>query len=352
VAGRHENGFVPKRFGLAAWVSVIAFGAVSETEIRRRRIPVFKTVMATLLLVVGGALVAVWSFPDLIRGEGASSLVVYCSQDQVYAEPILERFRGATGIGVSAVYDSEAVKTVGLANRLVAEQAQPRCDVWWGNEPLRPRQLVAMGAITDASRVRTFGSRHRVLVVPEAASRHPRSIRDLTNAAWRGRVSIANPLFGSTSTHLHALRSVLGEGGWRTWCEALAANRPFIEDGNSQVVRRVARGEAWVGLTDSDDVFAARRESLPVRALPCDSWTLEMPNVVVLVKPASAGSPAAKLAEHLMSVEVRLELVRQGALDPDPEDPSHPNPGLKPDWPRVVRDLDAVTKEIQGIFRG
>jgi iron(III) transport system substrate-binding protein len=331
---------------------VIAFGGVSETEIRRRSIPVFKTVMATLLLVVGGAMVAVWSFPDLIRGEGTRSLVVYCSQDQLYAEPILERFRVTTGIKVSAVYDSEAVKTVGLANRLLAERAQPRCDVWWGNEPLRPRQLVALGAISDASRVRVFGSRHRVLVVPESATRHPRSTRDLTNAAWRGRVSIANPLFGSTSTHLHALRSVLGEGGWRTWCEALAANQPFIEDGNSQVVRRVARGEAWVGLTDSDDVSAARRESLPVRALPCDSWTLDMPNVVVLVKPASTGSPASQLADHILSPEVRLELVRQGALDPDPVDRSHPNPGLKPDWPRVVRDLDTVTTEIRRIFRG
>ncbi len=308
--------------------------------------------MATLLLVVGGALVAVWSFPDLISGEGTRNLVVYCSQDQVYAEPILERFRATSGIGVSPIFDSEAVKTVGIANRLLAERSQPRCDVWWGNEPLRARQLVAMGAISDASRVRTFGSRHRVLVVQEASTRHPRSIRDLTNAAWRGRVSIANPLFGSTSTHLHALRSVLGESGWRTWCEALAANKPFLEDGNSQVVRRVARGEALVGLTDSDDVFAARRESLPVRALPCDAWSLALPNVVVLVKPAHSDSPAAKFAEYLLSPEVRLELVRQGALDATPEAQSAPVPGLNPDWTRVVRDLESVTAEIQRIFRG
>src|SRR5256885_12959964 len=38
-------------------------------------------------------------------------------------------------------YDSEAVKTVGLANRLLAERAHPQCDVFWSNEEMRTRQL-------------------------------------------------------------------------------------------------------------------------------------------------------------------------------------------------------------------
>ena len=35
---------------------------------------------------------------------------------------------------VRAVYDSEAVKTVGLVNRLIAEKANPQCDLFWNNE--------------------------------------------------------------------------------------------------------------------------------------------------------------------------------------------------------------------------
>ena len=46
-------------------------------------------------------------------------VVVYTSQDEVYAEPILADFTKATGIQVKTVFDSEsAVKTVGLVNRL------------------------------------------------------------------------------------------------------------------------------------------------------------------------------------------------------------------------------------------
>ena len=61
-------------------------------------------------------------------------VVLYCAQDQVFAEPILAEFTKQTGIRVKAVFDSEAVKTVGLANRLLAERTHPVCDVFWGNE--------------------------------------------------------------------------------------------------------------------------------------------------------------------------------------------------------------------------
>ena len=65
---------------------------------------------------------------------GGDSVTVYTSQDQVYAEPILQRFEQETGIRVRAVYDSEAVKTVGLVNRLIAEKNHPRCDLFWNHE--------------------------------------------------------------------------------------------------------------------------------------------------------------------------------------------------------------------------
>ena len=70
------------------------------------------------------------------------TVVIYTSQDQVYAEPILQEFGRLTGVKVRAVYDSEAVKTVGLANRLLAERSHPQCDVFWNNEELRTRQQI------------------------------------------------------------------------------------------------------------------------------------------------------------------------------------------------------------------
>src|SRR6266404_1363521 len=80
-----------------------------------------------------------------------NSLIVYASPDQAYAEPILHEFTRQTGIKVKAVYDSEAVKTVGLANRLLAERARPQCDVFWNNEELRTRQLTAQNTFRETN---------------------------------------------------------------------------------------------------------------------------------------------------------------------------------------------------------
>src|SRR5262245_32124089 len=84
------------------------------------------------------------SLPALLKlAKVPGRVVAYVAQDQVYAEPIFKEVEKQTGIQVRAVYDSEAVKTVGLANRLLAEKNHPQCDVFWGNEEMRTRQLAA-----------------------------------------------------------------------------------------------------------------------------------------------------------------------------------------------------------------
>ena len=165
------------------------------------------------------------------------------------------------------MFDSEAVKTVGMANRLIAERRHPVADVYWGNEELRCRQLAAAGIFRETNAWAAVGQRsRRVVYNPQqvAVARLPRSVSELTNAVWRGRVALAFPGFGSTATHFMALRQAWGEVRWEAWCRALAANHPFLEEGNSLVVRRVSRGEAWIGLTDSDDITAGKREGLSV----------------------------------------------------------------------------------------
>ena len=89
------------------------------------------------------------------------SVTVYTSQDQVYAEPILQRFEQETGVRVRVVYDSEAVKTVGLINRLIAEKNHPRCDLFWNNEAFRTHQLAARNVLTAGMPIESFGARTR-----------------------------------------------------------------------------------------------------------------------------------------------------------------------------------------------
>lgn len=74
-------------------------------------------------------------------------VVIYTSLDKVFSQPILEVFEEQTGINVLPVYDSEATKTTGLVNRLIAEKANPRADVFWNSETGRTIVLKQKGVL-------------------------------------------------------------------------------------------------------------------------------------------------------------------------------------------------------------
>ncbi|GIT78137.1 MAG: hypothetical protein Ct9H300mP32_5190 [Verrucomicrobiota bacterium] len=88
---------------------------------------------------------------------GGDSVTVYTSQDQVYAEPILQRFEQETGIRVRAVYDSEAVKTVGLVNRLIAEKNHPRWICFGITRSFARTQIAARGVLAADVPNESFG---------------------------------------------------------------------------------------------------------------------------------------------------------------------------------------------------
>ena len=161
--------------------------------------------------------------PACIPGCGKSAdnvVVIYTSQDEVYAEPILQEFEKETGLQVKPVYDSEAVKTVGLVNRLLTEAGNPQCDVFWNNEEFRTRQLAAHDVFRPTNGWTHLGYRTRRLVINTnflTAASAPRRFSDATNAAWRGKVALAYPMAGTTATHFHALRQHWGDAAWQNW---------------------------------------------------------------------------------------------------------------------------------------
>jgi len=302
--------------------------------------PAIIAILASLLLPV---------FAHLKRPFTEHQVVIYTSQDQVYAEPILQEFERQTGIEVRAVYDSESVKTVGLVNRLIAEKDRPQCDLFWNNEELRTRQLAAEGVFEKWA---AAGHRSRRIAVNTnklALTAAPRSLTELTNEAWRGKVALAYPLFGTTATHFLALRQRWGEKRWQNWCRALAANKPFLVDGNSVAAHLVAKGEAWVGLTDSDDVAAEQREGASIVPLPLTDESLLIPNTIAVVRGARHQQAAEKLYAYLQRSDVLEKLVAARALEGD--SPSIGlNATLQPDWDRLLTDLEAGTTELKQIF--
>ncbi len=328
------------------------------------------------LLFIGGVAVIVASLAIILPQWAKRvaiekrTVVVYAAQDQVYAEPILRAFEKETGLNVKAVYDSEAVKTVGLANRLLAERNHPQCDVFWGNEEMRTRQLAAQNVFRETNGWAAFGYRSRRMVIntnfvaehrsptrldePTDQKRAgseigaPTSLLDLTNEIWRGKVALAFPQFGTTATHFHALKQHWGEAAWLAWCRALAANKPFIVDGNSVVVQFVSRGEAWIGLTDSDDIFAGQREGEPIAMLPLTDEQLLIPNTVAVIRNAPHPNNAEKLFRFLQREDVAQRLVAAKAL----EDTTFRTntTALNPNWDTLLRELETTTKQLNEIF--
>ena len=276
---------------------------------------------ALILIVVACVSVRLRSMGFGHTGSSTNSVVVYTSQDQVFAEPIFQEFTQQTGLKVRAVYDSEAVKTVGLANRLIAEKSRPQCDVFWNNEELRTVQLVEAGVLADGLGRTNFAHRMRQLVVRSESITDPLvplTLDALTNSALRGKVALAYPLFGTTSSHFLALRQSWGAERWERWCRALAANQPLLVDGNSVVVKLVAGGQALVGLTDSDDIRSMQREGRKLLALGLSGGDdLMIQNSVALVQGGPNPEGGRKLLEFLASKPVIQRLVDAGAVEPE-----------------------------------
>lgn len=284
------------------------------------------------------------------RTSGAT-VILYCSQDQVFAEPILKEFEKTSGITVKAVYDSEALKTASLANRLRAEKGNPRCDVFWSNEELLARTLESEGITFLHPKIGPQGARSRVMVVPAdlPADAAPASFAALTNGAFAGKLAMAYPLYGTTAHHFAFLRQKWGDARWKAWCAALRDNKIQVVDGNSTVVRLVAHGQARVGLTDSDDVLAGQAEGWKIRAIVPAEDALRIHNTVAVLKGAPHPGAAAELAEFLCSKTVSEALIRAGALEPESSDAAAP-PSFK--WSGILaRWNDTRTRLEKGFTR-
>jgi iron(III) transport system substrate-binding protein len=263
------------------------------------------------------------------------TVVVYTSVDQPYSEPVLKMFEDRMGIRARAIYDTEATKTTGLVSRLIAERDQTQADVFWSSEIAQTLWLQEQGVLAPyvspvASDIPTayrdpnnywtgLGLRARILfvntdLVPK--EKYPNSIFDLLDPGWQqGEVGLANPLFGTTATHAAALYAALGADDARGYFEALRDQGTHVVDGNSVVRDMVANGDLKVGLTDTDDAYAAVRQGKPVEVIFPDQegmGTLLIPNTVALIAGGPNPEQGRALIDYLLSRDVEKALIEAG----------------------------------------
>lgn len=286
-------------------------------------------------VVAAATLVLAW-----FAGRRGDGLVVYCAHDVQLAEPILDEFTARTGIALQVVWDTEAAKTLGLVQRIVAERDAPRCDVLWCNEPLGVLHLQELGLLAPhrgsgfdripaawkdpdghwvgfAARLRTWITEPN-LAACTSAELEARLENDAERSTL-AQFALAVPLYGTTRFHVTALWALRGETWTRAFLQRLRAAGARFVRGNAAVRDLVAGGLAALGWTDTDDASAA---TAPVGTVPVevDGNTLVMPNAVAIVRGARQRAAAEALVDHLLAAGTELALAhgpgRQVPLGP------------------------------------
>lgn len=336
-----------------------------------------------VFIVVLLTVVAVFAYLNLSRKTETNEVVVYVAHDQDYSEVILKDFEVQTGIKVKAIYDTEATKTTGLVNRLIAEKDNAQADVFWNNEVSRTIVLKNEGVLEpylspnaadipdlhkDAQGFWTgFAARARVLLVNTnlvKEGEEPQTLEELTNIKWKDQVTLANPLFGTTASHTAALFLLWGDEKAEEYFTSLKNNGAVIAESNGQTRDMVADGEIEIGFTDTDDANDAIVDGKPVRVIYPDQktgqiGTLIIPNSVMLIKDAPHKENAKKLIDYLLTPEVEETLAFSKAA----QMPLHPNvsrPENVPDvseihsmnvsWEEIANKLPESQEFLQDLF--
>jgi len=293
------------------------------------------------------ATTAVFSF-GFITGcvpKTESDVVVYSALDEDFATPIFNAYDRSVDYqtGIIGKFDVESTKTVGLVNQIIAEQNAPVCDLFWNNEivntlRLDHEDLLQPYAPDNAAyyprefRSETgdwfgFAARARVLLINRerwaamqsefaaaghAAPTKPKSIFDLTQPQWEGRVGIAKPLFGTTATHAACLFAALGEERASDFFRNLRKT-VIVFPGNRQVAQAVGSGQLVCGLTDTDDAMIEIRSGQPVEIVypdqePGGLGTFFIPNTLAVIKNCPHPEPAKQLLNYLLAAETEQRL--------------------------------------------
>lgn len=320
-------------------------------------------------------------FALLFAACSRTDVVIYCSADQEYAEPILKKFEAESGLKVQSVFDIEANKTVGLVRTLIEEKSRPRCDVHWNNEIVHTLRLKSAGIYqkyespsaaafpaeykdSDGMFI-SFAARARVFIINTNLVKkedYPASMRDLADPKWKGRAGIARPTSGTALSHFAALSALWGDAGAGEFNLSILKNDVRLAAGNGAAARLVGDGELAFALVDTDDYESQRLSGKPVDVVYPDAagdGTVILPNTVALVAGAPHADNGRKLIDYLLSAEVEKALAASPSANipvrPGVEAPAHVRRlgtfrTAKVNFTKVAAGFDAQLESLQKVF--
>ena len=194
--------------------------------------------------------------------EDPGELIIYSGRSESLVDPIIQQFKGTTGIDVKVKYAG----TGALAATLLEEGANSPADVFYAQDPgglaavsemmtELPADIIEMTpewarsaeghwvGITGRARVVVYGTDK----LTEADL--PDDLWGFTEPEWKGRVGWA-PTNGSFQAMVTALRAGWGEERTEEWLRAMIDNDVKIYPKNTPQVAAAAAGEIDVGLVN------------------------------------------------------------------------------------------------------
>ena len=207
-------------------------------------------------------------------------LVIYSGRSESLVDPIIQQFKGATGIDVQVKYAG----TSALAATLLEEGGNSPADVFYAQDPGGlavvsemmvglPEDVIAMTpewarsndgtwvGITGRARVAVYGTE----ALTEADL--PDDLWGFTEPRWKGRVGWA-PTNSSFQAMVTALRVGWGEERTEEWLRAMLDNDVQNYPKNTPQVAAAAAGEIDVGLVNHYYLYrfiAEEGEDFPAR---------------------------------------------------------------------------------------
>jgi len=269
--------------------------------------------------------------------QSQNRVVLYCSVDDVYARPIIAELEKKTGLQIEALYDVEAAKTAGLANRIRGEKSRPRGDVFWSSALLQTLLLQREGLLQEYSSPSAkdipaefkdkkgawtgMGVRSRVIMSNSQQKTQNKigvSAEDLLEPQFKNKIGISNPQFGTASDWVATLTVRWGKEKTLNYFRDLKKNGVHVLAGNGVVAEKVANGELLAGVTDSDDYSTFAKKSkienrfiLNANGFEDGVSTIKIPGSVAILKSAPHSANAKKLVDAIVSLEIEKMLVKK-----------------------------------------
>ena len=250
------------------------------------------------------------------------TVVLYCSIDEVYAKPLIEKLKARTGLNIVALFDTESTKTAGLSNRIRAERNRPRADVFWSSALLQTLLMSRDGLLEhyDSSAARDLpanlrgagwaGVGTRARLVMHGGDLARRIDRLTVRFDGRDKIGHSNPQFGTASDEAAALYARNPDAAANFYRDLKAANVRILP-GNGDVARAVADGDLCYGWADTDDFLEQSKRGKPIFVSETKVDNVLVPGAVALLQGAPHAANARALFDAIASKQGESALVAQ-----------------------------------------